>query len=85
MSLLDSSMLTDPVILLIGFLVAVCLYFEYKFSYWRNRGFPYVEPSFLFGNFRECLFQKVCVGQFYRNMYDKGEGKPFIGIYIFGR
>ncbi|KAJ9587972.1 hypothetical protein L9F63_018601, partial [Diploptera punctata] len=84
MSLIDSSLLTDPVVIIIGLLVGLCLYFEYRFSYWRKRGVPCVKPSFIFGNFKEVLFQKVCVGEFFQNMYNKGEGKPFVGIYVFG-
>ena len=78
--------------LLLGAIGLVCalllllqLYFRHKFSYWRKRGVPYTEPTFLFGNFKECLLQRECVGEFLQKMYNEGVGKPFYGIYVFGR
>lgn len=85
MALLGSSLLTDPVVILIALLVIIYIYFEHKFNYWRKRGVPFIKPTFIFGNFTDVLFQRVCVGQFFQDMYNKGEGKPFVGIYIFNR
>jgi hypothetical protein len=66
-------------------LLLLQLYFRHKFSYWRKRGVPYSEPAFLFGNFKDCLLQKECVGQFMQRMYNEGADKPFYGIYVFTR
>jgi hypothetical protein len=78
--------------LFLGAIAAVCglllllqLYFRHKFSYWRKRGVPYLEPTFLFGNFKDCVLQKECVGQFMERIYNANAGKPFFGAYIFTR
>jgi len=71
--------------LVCGLLLLLHLYFRHKFSYWRKRGVPYAEPTFLFGNFKNCLLQRECVGQFMQRMYNEGAGKPFYGTYIFTR
>jgi len=71
--------------LLCGLLLLLQLYFRHKFSYWRKRGVPYAEPAFLFGNFKKCLLQRECVGQFMQRMYNEGAGKPFFGTYVLTR
>lgn len=68
-----------------GLLLLVRLYYRQKFSYWRKRGVPYTEPTFLFGNYKDCVLQKECVGQFMQRMYNEAAGKPFFGIYVFTR
>ena len=71
---------------LVSFLfLSLHLYFRHKFSYWRKRGVAYKEPTLFFGNYKECVLQKECVGQFMQRMYNEGAGKPFFGIYIFTR
>lgn len=71
--------------LVCGLLLLLQLYFRHKFSYWRKRGVPYAEPTFFFGNFKDCLLQRECVGQFMQRMYSEGAGKPFYGTYVFTR
>jgi cytochrome P450 family 6 len=68
-----------------GLLLLVRLYYRQKFSYWRKRGVPYTEPTLLFGNYKDCVLQKECVGQFMQRMYNEAAGKPFFGIYVFTR
>lgn len=38
-----------------------------------------------FGNFKDCVLQKECVGQFMQRMYKEGAGHRFFGCYIFTR
>lgn len=66
-------------------LLLLQLYYRHKFSYWRKRGVPYAEPTSLFGNFKNCLLQRECVGQFMQRMYNEGAGKPFYGTYVVTR
>jgi cytochrome P450 family 6 len=71
--------------LLCSLLLLLQLYFRHKFSYWRKRGVPYAKPTFLFGNFKDCLLQRESVGQFMQRMYNESAGKPFYGVYVFTR
>lgn len=68
-----------------GLLLLIYLYFKYKFSYWKKRGFPFIQPTNIFGNFKEIILQQTAVGQHFQHMYNLGKGKPYIGFYAFGR
>jgi cytochrome P450 family 6 len=85
MSLFGDSLMLDAAVIVSGLLLLVYLYLQHRFNYWKKRGFPYVQPTMLFGNFKDCLLQKENVGQFLQKVYNKGVGKPFIGFYVFGR
>jgi cytochrome P450 family 6 len=85
MALLDNSVLMDTVLFVSGLLLLVWLYFRYKLSYWQRRGVPHPKPTMVFGNFKDCVLQKECVGQFMQRMYNEGAGNRFFGCYIFTR
>jgi cytochrome P450 family 6 len=85
MALLGNGLLMDTVLLVAGLFVLVWLYFRYKFSYWQTRGVPQSKPTMFFGNFKDCVLQKECVGQFMQRMYTEGAGHRFLGCYIFTR
>lgn len=63
-------------------ILLIYLYFKKSFSFWRNRGFPYAEPSIPMGNFGTIGFKEhfseYMVRQ-YKNFKHKGPG---FGIYI---
>lgn len=85
MAVFSSSLVLDIVVLFIGLLLVIYLYFQRQFNYWKKRGVPYLEPSIPFGNFEKCLFQKESVGQFLQKLYRQGHGNRFLGFYILNR
>jgi len=85
MLLTGECLLLGAIGLVCGLVLLLQLYFRHKFRYWRKRGVPYSEPTFLFGNFKDCVLQKESVGQFMQRMYNEGADKPFYGIYVFTR
>lgn len=63
-----------------GFLI-LAWYLNSNFDYWKKKGVPYVKPCPLFGNFKNLIFLRVQVDNFFQDMHNKLDGKPFGGIY----
>jgi cytochrome P450 family 6 len=60
---------------------AIYFYFKSKFSYFKNRGIPYVEPSIPLGNMQG-LGSKYHLADILMNVYEKCAGKgPVAGFY----
>ncbi|CAD7079477.1 unnamed protein product [Hermetia illucens] len=55
------------------------IYFKKKFSYWKDRGVNYVEPTFPLGNLS---FRKAHFKDFIINVYQHKNKSPFVGAYI---
>lgn len=55
------------------------------FSYWKRRGIPFVEPSFLWGNLKDVMSRKVSFGILTYELYKKSTAKFVEGIYFFYR
>ena len=71
--------------LFIGILTLIFLFLKQKFSYWKNRGVPYIEPVIPFGNTKG-LGKNLHISDFMINMYQQLKSKgPIGGIYIFIR
>lgn len=72
--------------LLIFFATAVFLiyfWFRKKYTYWRDLGFRYIEPSFPFGNIKSMGFSKH-TSEIFKQFYDLKKGQaPCIGFYMF--
>lgn len=74
-------------------LVIVFVYFVYitysnrnkKFSYWKDRGVPFLEPDWLFGNVRSELLQRSTWTDFSTKCYNAFKDNGFGGIYFFSR
>ncbi|XP_063224001.1 cytochrome P450 6k1-like [Bacillus rossius redtenbacheri] len=77
--------LLDFVVLAV--IAGLLIYFYYwkQFRYWRNKGVPYAEPEFFFGNFKEMFFQRKSFAHFIQDLHMQGKGHPLFGFYIFGR
>lgn len=70
--------------LLVFLFGAVYLTLKYIFSYWKRKGFPYIEPTLLFGNLGPCGMHKSSLGLNIRDLYDKSTD-AIVGIYLFFR
>ncbi|KAG5669757.1 hypothetical protein PVAND_000051 [Polypedilum vanderplanki] len=68
------------------FLVALglCVFFiKKKFSYWKERGFDYIEPEFPFGNLKGVGY-KIHFSELSREYYERYKNKTSaIGLYFF--
>lgn len=71
-------------LLLIISLLTIC-FFKWKYSYWRKRKIPYLQPNFPFGNIRNPFFMKEKIGvtlsRFYKEF--KRRGWKHGGFYFF--
>lgn len=70
------------VYLLIFAISAIYLYFKYTFTHWDRKGFPYVKPSFPFGNLSSVATGKTSFGVNIYELY-KASTKPIVGVYLF--
>lgn len=59
-------------------------YLTRNHNYWKKRGIPYEEPSFLTGNLTEVFKGKEQIGKHLGNLYSKYKS-PYFGIYIMGK
>lgn len=70
---------------LLSVVVALVLYLvRTKFSYWKDMGVPYVEPTFPYGNMQgngKTMHQSQVMEKLYHKL--KAFGTPFVGIYIY--
>ncbi|XP_012288296.2 uncharacterized protein LOC105704030 [Orussus abietinus] len=83
MAVISSYWGLDGIILFLAAIAAAYLYMTRKLNYWKKRGVLEIPPSPFVGNFSDCLLMKKCPGEFLKDLYNKGEGTDFIGIYIF--
>lgn len=60
--------LTFALTLVSGLLYA---FFTHKYSYWRRKGVPFVEPTFPFGSISDVLFGRTDIGRFYKRFYER--------------
>lgn len=65
-------------------ILAVVIYFtnQHFFSYWRNRGFPYKEPTFLLGELKGMITMKKSFGEFFTHLYENYKHKSLLGLYF---
>ncbi|XP_049831385.1 cytochrome P450 6k1-like isoform X2 [Schistocerca gregaria] len=61
--------------------ISFCSFFALRFRYWKDRGVPYILPSFPFGNMRRCLLGKMSMGMNIAEIYKRMKGHRFVGIY----
>ncbi|XP_074025950.1 probable cytochrome P450 6a14 isoform X1 [Leptinotarsa decemlineata] len=61
------------------------LYSKWKFSYWRRKGFAYIEPEFIFGNTKQFFRNQVSYGALFDEFYRKFKsmGLKYGGVYNF--
>ncbi|XP_058166249.1 cytochrome P450 6A1-like [Anopheles ziemanni] len=70
--------------LLLGVITAAVWFVRRKYSFWADRGVPYVKPRFPFGNIQGIgrrMHSSQLMTKFYNEL--KPSGKPYGGIYFF--
>lgn len=60
-------------------LVALYIYFQFQFGYWKRRNVPHAKPSFPFGNLQGA--DKLNFGVIFKNLYDEGKHHRFYGTW----
>jgi len=65
--------------------IALYLFFTRNFNFWHKLGIPYVKPKPFVGNFKECAFQKVNIGEHLQQIYEQHSDKPYVGIFSFDK
>ncbi|XP_037903223.1 uncharacterized protein LOC119646713 [Hermetia illucens] len=60
----------------------IFLYFKQKYSYWKDRGVNYVEPTFPLGNIS---LRKEHFRDFLINIYKHKNEDPFVGAYVLAK
>lgn len=77
MNLINSSTLLTIAAIMLTF---AYIFVQYMFSYWKQKGVPYLMPSFPFGNFDGVFMQKRSIGYWCKDLYEKTT-EPFVGVY----
>lgn len=68
---------------IISVLIVLHFFVQWRYSYWKRRGVPFVKPSFPFGNFQG-IGTRVHIGSVFANYYNQFKGKfPYCGVYMF--
>lgn len=75
----------DGIIVVLSLIAAAYMYMTRKFKYWEKQGIMECPPTPFVGNFGECFMQKKSPPEFIKDMYEKGKGLPYMGIYIFDK
>lgn len=76
----DSLFLNTALILFGILFLAIYLYVKHLYSYWSDRGVPYLQPSFPFGNFGRTFRQQVSLLDEIKEIYN-ATTEPLIGAY----
>ncbi|GJQ82005.1 Cyp6a9 [Trypoxylus dichotomus] len=84
---LSGKVLVDIFIIPVSLLVITITIFKKRYSYWKNVGVEYLEPSIPFGNFKEVIRQKLAIGEFSVQYYNvmKARKAKHTGCYFFHR
>ncbi|XP_049831289.1 cytochrome P450 6k1-like [Schistocerca gregaria] len=85
MGLYFDSWMTELFVVLSVATFALYLWFDRAFKYWKNKGVPYVEPSFPFGNVQKCLLGQKTLSDWAYDLYKQLPGGRYIGFYSFRR
>nr|AVL92869.1 CYP450 [Locusta migratoria] len=85
MALFMESWISEFILVVSVATLAVYLWFEHGFKYWKNRGVPFVEPSFPFGNSRKNILGQESLGVTAHHIYNQLPGERIVGYFGFRR
>lgn len=71
--------------ILCAFVVIVYLiyyYFTADFNYWTSRGVNGPRPVPFFGNTAEFMLGKKCMGDLYKDIYDRYQKEATVGLFL---
>lgn len=87
MALLTEFWLLDLSTLLVTIFAGLYIFFKYSFSYWENRGIPFLKPSFPYGNVENLARKRVNFGIEIARKYQelKKFKERYGGFYMFNQ
>lgn len=59
-------------------------YLTADFNYWTSRGVNGPKPVPFFGNIAEFMLGKKCIGDFYKEIYDRYPRDAMVGVFLQG-
>ena len=65
--------------------IGLYLHFTRNFKFWQKLGIPYVKPTPLFGNLKECALLKTTIGEQLQRIYNEHSDKPYVGMFSFDK
>ena len=71
--------------ILTAIFIGLYFYFTRNFKFWQKLGIPYATPKPFFGNLKDCVFQKVSMGENLQHIYEEHSDKPYVGIFSFDK
>lgn len=82
MAVLTNCLLFDFILFAVSIILLLKYYFNSRYKYWKKQGIPFVEPTFLFGNFRSnILLGKQSVTEILDEIYTKLKGNKIGGYF----
>lgn len=57
-------------------------YFTADFNYWTSRGVNGPKPVPFFGNVTEFMLGKKCMGNIYKDVYDRYQKEAMVGLFL---
>jgi cytochrome P450 family 6 len=85
MVLLFDSLTFTLLVFLSAIFIALYFYFTRNFKFWQKLGIPYLKPTPFVGNLKDCVFQKVHIGERLQQIYEEHSDKPYVGIFSFDK
>jgi cytochrome P450 family 6 len=79
------SLIFSLISLIIVIFIALYFYCIRNFKFWQKLGIPYLKPTPFVGNLKDCVFQKVHIGERLQQIYEQHSDKPFVGIFSFDK
>lgn len=73
----------DVIVGIISLALSVAFYIRYRHGYWKRKGVPFIEPTFLLGNLETFVGGQgvgIITGKFYNEF--KRRGVKFGGAYL---
>ncbi|XP_014204417.1 probable cytochrome P450 6a13 [Copidosoma floridanum] len=61
--------------------VVVYYYFTWTFDFWSSRGVAGPKPEPFLGNFRELMFNRTYMGDYFKRLYNEYGDEPMVGVY----
>jgi len=80
-------LLTAILLVLVGALSAVYMWFQRNHSYWKRKGLPYVEPTPIIGNTLSVFKQTNSFGMYVSEVYNdpRMENEAVVGVYVINK
>lgn len=75
----------DGLLVISSLMIGAYMYMTRKFKYWSKKGIKELSPTPFVGNFADCILLRKTNSEFIKELYDKAEGLPVIGFYIFDK